>query len=178
MTTKTINEQLDAMRPWVSRKARAMLPACEVADAVQEGLLAVWKAAPRVRPGRDPWPLLTIAARQELARYARNYYDRRVLARLDDQKESDLPPSELVPTHGDRDAVFSPRLAAALAALPERQREILLETIGEGRTNVAAASLLGVSEARVRKSVSTSLEHLRDALAEAEPEGLSPLVTA
>ncbi|MFG3710095.1 RNA polymerase sigma factor [Micromonospora sp. NPDC047730] len=167
--TKTINEQLAAMRPWCARKAEAMLPQAEVPDAVQEALIAIWKASPRVRPGRDPWPLLTVVARQEIARHARRFYDANVLDRIDEKKDADLPTAELMPASGDGELSFSPRIAAALATLPERQREILLETVAEGRTNLAAASLLGVSEARVRASVARSLELLRAALAEEVP---------
>ncbi|MFI7069516.1 sigma-70 family RNA polymerase sigma factor [Micromonospora sediminicola] len=166
MTRPTLDVQLANMRPWLARRAENFLPREEVADAVQDAMVAVWQASARVRPGNDPWPLLTVAGRAQLGRYAQTFYAKRVVDRLDDQREADLPPSELVPSTGDAEAAFSPRLAAALAALPERQREILLETVGEGRTNLAAASLLGVSEARVRQSVARSLEILRAELSD------------
>ncbi|MFD6638361.1 sigma-70 family RNA polymerase sigma factor [Micromonospora chalcea] len=167
MTRPALDVQLENMRPWLARRAENFLPIEEVPDAVQEALIDVWRASSRVRPGADPWPLLTVAGRAQLGRYAKNYYAKRVVDRLDDQREADLPPSEVVPTVGDAEAVFSPGMAAALATLPPRMREVLLATVGEGRTNVAAASLLGVSEAAVRQNVTEGLKRLRAQLSPA-----------
>jgi RNA polymerase sigma factor (sigma-70 family) len=158
----TVEEMLARMRVWCDRKALAMLPRDEVDDAVQVALMSVWDATKRL-DGRPPWPLLTRAARQALSTYCREYYESRPEEYIDDHDEDQeefAPVIRITSDRGDRPS-FSPRMTAALDTLPARQREILVECVAEGRTKVAAASLLGVSDTRIRVGVETALGRLR-----------------
>jgi RNA polymerase sigma-70 factor (ECF subfamily) len=59
---------------------------------------------------------------------------------------------------------IEPRLPAALAALPERQRVALLLVYGEEWSHAEAAAILGVSKATVQRHVERGLRKLRKAL--------------
>lgn len=59
------------------------------------------------------------------------------------------------------DPVVEPRLAAALAALPQRQRVAVLLVHGEGWTRVEVAELLGIRPDTVRTHVERAMARLR-----------------
>ena len=73
----TPEEAVDFIGPFARRKAAEMLPAPYREDAVQEALLAVWRAAKRLDGTRDPKPFLYVVARQALAMEARKVYARK-----------------------------------------------------------------------------------------------------
>lgn len=63
-------------------------------------------------------------------------------------------------------------LAAALAALPERERAVVTAKHYEGKTFKAMAPTFGCSESRVYQLYQQALKRLRAALQDAEEEGL------
>lgn len=158
----TRDEILANLRTYARRKAGAMLPASEVDDAAQEAIVAAWRALDRLDPGRDPWPFLTMVVRQEVAMVARGFYAARTTS-LEEEEHEGLPPVPPPSVEGDEEGLdlTCPRLRAAIDRLRPRQREILLATVADGRTNVAAASLLGISEASVRATKERALVALR-----------------
>jgi len=127
-------------------------------DAVQETLLTAWtalRAGVEVRALR-PW-LFTIAHRRALA----TLRDRR-------QRWSELPESL---TDGASSADAAERSArvhdalAALAELPDDQREALLSSAVHGRSGREIARTLDVDEASVRQLIHRARTSLRSAAA-------------
>jgi RNA polymerase sigma-70 factor (ECF subfamily) len=161
-------QEHENLRRWSATKAHRMLPAAEAEDAAQEAAVAIVEAVPRLREGADPWPFLTMVARQAISNYARRFYGLQEDA-LPEAADAPLTPSteDLALSHLEPAPVVSERLLAALATLPARQREILEAGVMAGRSNVAAGAALGISEARVRKATQTALDHLRQTLGEA-----------
>ena len=82
--------------------------------------------------------------------------------------EAELPPSPAAPPEEriDRERVAG-RLAAAIAALPERQQLVVSLRYVEGLSNKEIASILDVSEPRVCQIHGDAMKRLRAALADA-----------
>jgi len=111
-------------------------------DVVAETFLVAWRRLDEV-PVADPLPWLIAVARNVRLNLRRGDRRRSALAeRLAPAAEPDPPPT----TGG--------HLAAALAELPEQDREMLLLDAWEGLDNAAIAQVLGCSRANVavRKS--------------------------
>jgi RNA polymerase sigma-70 factor (ECF subfamily) len=143
------------------RVARAVLGNPEDADdAAQDGFLSALTHLARYDPGRPfgPW-LMRIVANAAADRRRR----RRVRA------ADELSPTVAARTAGpdvvtDQEA-FRGALAAALAALPERQRVAVVLFDVEGYRHAEVAQVLGVPEGTVRSDVFHARRALRAALA-------------
>ena len=153
----------------VSRKLPRMLAlafrllgdGAEAEDVAQEAMLKAWKQAPIWKPGAakfDTW----------LHRVALNLcYDR--LRRRREQPMAE-PPEQVdtgpAPDRGLAAADTGRRVGAALAALPERQREAIVLCHYQELGNIEAASLMGVSIEALEGLLSRGRRALRAALAD------------
>ncbi|MBW3560049.1 MAG: RNA polymerase sigma factor [Proteobacteria bacterium] len=144
---------------------RTLDDAAEAEDVAQEAMLKVWRHAPAWRPGKarfDTW----------LHRVALNLcYDR--LRRRREQPVADLP--ERVdpgfgPDRGLRAADVGRRVAAALQALPERQRDAVVLCHYQELGNIEAAEVMGVSVEALESLLSRGRRSLRGALADMKNE--------
>jgi RNA polymerase sigma-70 factor (ECF subfamily) len=142
------------------RAARAILRDDDEADdAVQEGMLAAWRAIGRYDPGRPfrPWLMRIVVNAALDAR-------RRGKVRQAEPIAETLVSGGLGPDRMAEAALLRTRLDAGLAALPERQRValVLFDAEGWGHADIAAA--LGVPEGTVRSYVFHARRAMRKAL--------------
>jgi RNA polymerase sigma-70 factor (ECF subfamily) len=145
--------------------ARRMLgDAGEAEDVAQEVFVRAWKQAPKWTPGAgkfDTW----------MHRVALNLcYDR--LRRRREQPMAE-PPEQVDPSPGAerglQDMDVSRKVEAAVAALPERQREAVVLCHYQELTNIEAAALMGVSVEALESLLSRGRRALRAALADMAP---------
>jgi len=162
-----------AVRALVGRKLPRLLALAgrmlgdgpEAEDVAQDAFLRVWKQAPKWRPGAakfDTW----------LHRVALNLcYDRlrrrRELAFAEPPERADEGPA---PDRGLQAMDTGRRVAAAMAALPDRQREAIVLCHYQELGNIEAAAVMGISvEAlesllgRGRRGLRTALGDLKEA---------------
>ena len=116
-----------------------------------------WRARERYRPERasvSTW-LLTIARHVAID----HFRQRRPEVPLDDLEATgeDTPETEAL-RRADRQ-----RLRALLTTLPDRERELIALKYGAGATNLAIASLTGLSESNVGTILHRTVGALRDA---------------
>jgi RNA polymerase sigma-70 factor (ECF subfamily) len=156
-----------AVRALVARKlprllslaSRMLGDAPEAEDVAQEAFLRVWKQAPRWRPGAarfDTW----------LHRVALNLcYDRlrrrREIATAEPPEQADEGPA---PDRGLAAADTGRRVAQALQALPERQREAIVLCHYQELGNIEAAAAMGVSVEALESLLGRGRRALRTAL--------------
>jgi RNA polymerase sigma factor (sigma-70 family) len=126
-------EHLEAVRAYVRRRA----PESLVEDVVSETFLVCWLKLDRVPD--EPLPWLYAVARKVLANH------RRRLAR--EQRTQVAVPASAV---ADPEPVGDAALAAAFAALSERDREVLRLIAWEGLSLGQAAVVLGCSAVACR----------------------------
>ncbi len=117
-------------------------------DALQETLIAAWQGLPRLRDGSRFWSWLCGIAAHKAADAARG----RSHAPLHDA-EADEP---------DEDGILDVR--AALAALPERYREVLLLRHLLGLTETETADLLDTRVGTVKSRSNRARRALEDLL--------------
>jgi len=153
-----LRELFSRHAPWLAARLRAVLPAADVEDVLQETFLAVWRGAEGYRPGTGGGWLWGIARRQAalwLRRHGRS------VATLD--VETDAPavddPAQEVSSRAD--------LADAVAALgpaggPEREVWRLLYV--EDRPVAEVARLTGVPVGTVKSRAYRVRRLLRTAL--------------
>jgi RNA polymerase sigma factor (sigma-70 family) len=138
------------------RHCRKYLPEARAEDALQQALVSAWSGLRRGDDVRElrPW-LHRIVHNTSLNALRASGYD---YEQLRDTLEGDGGPAELA----ERAAVIRQALAG-LAALPERQREALLQIAVEGRTQDEVAEDLGLSHGAVRQLVHRARSRLRTA---------------
>jgi RNA polymerase sigma-70 factor (ECF subfamily) len=143
------------------RVARTILDDADDADdAAQDGFLAAWRHLGRFDPARPfgPW-LLRIVANAAADRRRR----RRV--RQTEELSPVAPSTDTGPAaEADRRALRA-AFAAALRALPERQRTAIVLFDLEGYSHAEIAGILGVPEGTVRSDVFHARRALREPLA-------------
>lgn len=142
------------------RAARAILRDDDDADdAVQEGMLAAWRAIERYDPERPfrPW-LMRIVVNAALDARRRSRV-RRAEPIVEAMASGGLGPDRMTDA-----ALLSERINAGLATLPERQRIalVLFDSEGWGHADIAAS--LGVPEGTVRSYVFHARRAMRRAL--------------
>ena len=131
------------------RAARAILRDDDDADdAVQEGMLAAWRAIDRFDPGRPfrPWLMRIVVNAALDAR--RRHQVRRAEPIGETLETGGLGPDRLAEA-----ALLRERIVASLATLPERQRIALVLFDAEGWGHAEIAEALGVPEGTVRSYV-------------------------
>ena len=141
--------------------ARLLNDAAEAEDVTQEVFVRAWKQAGRWKPGGarfDTW----------LHRVALNLcYDR---LRRRREVATDAPPEVAddgpAPDRGLGAADVGARVARAMAALPDRQREALVLCHYQELGNIEAAALMGVSVEALESLLSRGRRALRTALAD------------
>jgi RNA polymerase sigma factor (sigma-70 family) len=127
----------------------------DVADLIGETFLAALGSAARFRDdGGDAIPWLFGIARRVLAHQRRSFVRRqRLIHRL--ERLPSLDPDEAEAVEAAIDAArLAPRLAAAMAALRPKDRELLRLVGGDGLSPAQAGAVLGVNAntARIRLS--------------------------
>jgi len=133
----------------------------EAEDVAQEAFLRAWKQAPSWRPGQarfDTW----------LHRVALNLcYDRlrrrREVAVETPPEQADEGPA---PDRGLQARDVGQRVAMAMRALPDRQREAVVLCHYQELSNIEAAALMGVSVEALESLLSRGRRALRSALSD------------
>lgn len=80
--------------------------------------------------------------------------------------DSDIEDTRTVPPAEGPDPFLTPRLRAAVANLPRRERQIIVWRFWHGLTREQCARQLPVSESRIYQLERRALERLRDAISE------------
>ena len=169
-----------AIQAMVARKLPRMLSLAnrmlgdlaEAEDVAQEAMLRAWKQAPKWKPGQakfDTW----------LHRVGLNLcYDRlRRRREIPTEAPPDRPDDGPAPDRGLIAAQTGARVDAAIALLPERQREAIILCHYQELTNIEAASLMSVSVDALESLLSRGRRGLRQTLADLAPgydAGASP----
>ena len=161
-----------AIQALVARKLPRMLALAqrllgdpvEAEDVAQEAMLRAWKQAPHWVPGRarfDTW----------LHRVGLNLcYDRlRRRREIPTAVLPDRPDDGPAPDRGLLVAELGTRVDAALARLPERQREAIVLCHYQELTNIEAADLLKISVEALESLLSRGRRALRLTLADVSP---------
>jgi RNA polymerase sigma factor (sigma-70 family) len=146
---------VERYRRQLVRVARQVLEDSRAEDAVQQALVAAWTALSRGDEVRELRPWLQRAARNAALNQRRvSGYD-----------HDELPELLTNPGPGPHDQLERRlgvrRTLAGVAALPERQREALLDIAVHGRSQDDVARDLGLSEGAVRQLVHRARVRLR-----------------
>lgn len=140
--------------------ARAILRDDDDADdAVQDGVLAAWRAIDRYDPARPfrPWLMRIVLNAVLDARRRRRV---RQSEALHEGHES----GGVLPDRATDQSLFRERFREALTGLPERQRVAVVLFDAEGYAHAEIAEVLGVPEGTVRSYVFHGRRALREAL--------------
>ena len=159
-----VNEMVTRKLPRLLALASRILgDADEAKDVAQESFLRIWRQAARWRSGEarfDTW----------LHRVALNLCHDRLRRRkerpLNEEEALELadsaPPLDEQLESADRNA----RMAAALAALPARQREAIVLQYYQELSNIDAAALMNISVEALESLLSRARRQLRSQLAD------------
>jgi len=145
-----LRELFERHAPWLAARLRAILPAAEVEDVLQESFLAVWRGARGYRPQGSPRGWLWVITRRQAALWLRRRGPAELplaaLDALDSRAGLDAgDPAEA--------AVFRAELAAAVRALGpagSATQEVWRLMYVEDRTVTEVAGLMGVPEGTVK----------------------------
>lgn len=148
---------MPAVASWAARRAD---PAT-AQDIVAETFLVAWRRLDELPRQEAPWLLRTAA--NVLANHERG--DRR-RSRLTEQLRAHHP--EPADTVGDPHEL-DPQLAAALDALPDHERELLLMVALDGFSVRDAAHTLGISAGAARVRLHRARRRIRDDLTPPAP---------
>lgn len=142
------------------RVARAVLRDDDEADdAVQDGVLAAWRAIERYDPARPfrPWMMrIVVNAALDLRR--------RDKVRRTEMIPETVESRTIGPDRATDAVILGAQLRAALAELPERQRVAVVLFDAEGYSHAEIAALLEVPEGTVRSYVFHGRRALRRVL--------------
>jgi RNA polymerase sigma-70 factor, ECF subfamily len=140
-------------------------------DAVQEGFLAVWRAAATFRAERakaSTW-IVTLVHRRAVD------IVRREERRRAEPLESEIRPDASDPSGSAEDVAWlgfeRDRVQAALRSLPDAQREAIELAYYGGYSQSELAERLGVPLGTIKSRMFAGLTRLREVLDEAESEG-------
>jgi len=166
------NKEPAAVNEMVSRKlprllalaSRILGDADEAKDVAQESFLRIWRQAANWRSGEarfDTW----------LHRVVLNLCHDRLRKRKEHPLEDDESGDELVDSAPRPDeqleaSARNEQMAAALAALPDRQREAIVLQYYQELSNIEAAALMNISVDALESLLSRARRNLRSYLAE------------
>lgn len=155
-----------AKLPRVLALARRILgDAQEAEDVAQDTFLRVWRHAGRWRPGAahfDTWlHTVTLNLCRDRLRRRREATIAALPEVADPALSADVAIDQAARAH---------RVAAAIAALPDRQREAILLVHYQDLGNIAAAQVLDVSVDALESLLARGRRALRKSLEETEPE--------
>jgi RNA polymerase sigma-70 factor (sigma-E family) len=119
----------------------------DAADLVQEGLVRLRGAWPRVRSKRDPEAYV----RTTMTRLRVNTWR----LRRRERSHADLP------EHPVFDSAYDDSVWRALGTLPARQRAVLVLRYYEGLPDAEIAEIMGISRGTVRSQAARAIEKLR-----------------
>jgi RNA polymerase sigma factor (sigma-70 family) len=149
-------------RPLYAYCRRLLVSDARSEDVIQQSLLNAWQALRAGTEVREPraW-LYRITHNQAMSALRRPEYD---FSELEDSLQvADAPESDL-----ERRTLMRETLAA-VAALPQRQQEVILRTAIEGQSYEQVAAALGLSSDAVRGLAHRARTSLRAALAAVTP---------
>jgi RNA polymerase sigma-70 factor, ECF subfamily len=158
-----LRELFSRHAPWLAARLRAVLPAADVEDVLQETFLAAWRGAGGYRPQGAGGGWLWGIARRQAALWLRRHGRADALLTLTGSALSDMPsPDDPVTA-----AIVRADLAAALETLgpaggPEREVWQLLYV--EDRPVAQVAQALGIAEGTVKSRGHRARRLLRAAL--------------
>jgi len=165
-----LRELFSRHAPWLATRLRAVLPAADVEDVLQETFLAVWRgAAGYRRDGAGGW-LWGIARRQAALWLRRRGHSELVLDAL--LAAGGRPPAGTISADPAETALSRSELAAAVAALgpagsPQRETWRLMYL--EDRTVAEVAALMGVPAGTVKSRAYQVRRLMRAVLRRHEP---------
>jgi RNA polymerase sigma-70 factor (sigma-E family) len=128
-------------------------------EIVQEAFARTWVAWPRLRDRSDPLPYL----RKTVVNLARGGLRRRLIARRHQLVPSNESPSVDAGLLADEQRG---EIAAAVGALPRRQRECIVLRYFAECTVAEAAAALGISDGSVKQHVHRAMDALARVLAD------------
>jgi RNA polymerase sigma-70 factor, ECF subfamily len=157
--------------PWLAARLRAVLPAEDVEDVLQETFLAVWQGARSYRPDAAGAAWLWGIARRQAAQWLRR---RGRAGELVAALTQGVAPGALVVTDPAEAALTRAELADAVDALgppgaPER--EVWRLVYEQDRPVAEVAELMGVPEGTVKSRAHRTRRLLRAALRTADQGG-------
>jgi RNA polymerase sigma-70 factor, ECF subfamily len=156
--------------PWLAARLRAILPAAEVEDVLQESFLAIWRGARGYRPQGSAGGWLWVITRRQAALWLRR------------RGPAGLPLTALI-DHGGLDdfagdpaeaAVFRAELEAAVRALGPQgstTQEVWRLMYVEDRTVTEVAGLMGVPEGTVKSRAHRVRQVMRAVLRQPARDG-------
>jgi RNA polymerase sigma-70 factor (ECF subfamily) len=143
--------------------ARRTRDAHEAADVTAETFTVAWRRIGELPPGEEARPWLYGVARKVLANQHRGERRRRA---LDDHLASEVARVIDAATAGD--PTTRSTIARALAALSERDRELLTLVAWDGLERDEIAKILGCSRAALRLRVHRARQRFQALLAESD----------
>jgi RNA polymerase sigma-70 factor (ECF subfamily) len=152
------------LRRLLGLAARILGDRTEAEDVAQEAFLRIWRQAARWETGRayfDTW-LYTIAVN-----LCRDRLRRRREVYMGELPETADPGS--APDQGLRDRDNARTVEAALAVLPERQREAIVLAYYEELSNTEAAAVMGISVEALESLLARARRNLRACLEKPTP---------
>jgi RNA polymerase sigma-70 factor (ECF subfamily) len=156
-----LRELFSRHAPWLAARLRAVLPAADVEDVLQETFLAVWRGAASYRPAGAAGGWLWGIARRQAA----------LLLRRRGPAELTLPAgitANLRPGSGPDEAALSraelDRAVAGLGPPGGPEREVWRLLYVEDRPVAEVARLMGIPEGTVKSRAHRARRRLRAAL--------------
>jgi RNA polymerase sigma-70 factor, ECF subfamily len=170
---RALRELFSRHAPWLAARLRAVLPAAEVEDVLQETFVAVWRGAGGYRPGGSVGAWTWGIARRQAALWLRRRGPGELALLEPDQVLPAVAAASGIGPDDPAEAVVTrAELAEAVDALgPEGgpQRELWRLMYVEDRTVAEVAELTGVPEGTVKSRAHRVRQLMRAALTRREP---------